>query len=47
MKALTLGPVRRSDVAAVMQRDDATSTRLVADLVADGLCLDADPLTLP
>lgn len=38
MKALTAGPVALADVAAVMQRDEATAQRLVAALVAEGLC---------
>ena len=38
MKALTVGPVALADVAAVMQRDEATAERLVAGLVAEGLC---------
>lgn len=47
MKALTLGPVARADAPTVMQRDDVTARRLVADLVAEALCRDSDPLTLP
>jgi len=38
MQALSRGTVRRSDIARVMQRDDATATRLLADLVEEGLC---------
>jgi A/G-specific adenine glycosylase len=38
MKALADGPVLRDDVARVMQRDAATGERLVASLIADGLC---------
>jgi A/G-specific adenine glycosylase len=38
MKALSAGPVRRSDVAAVMQRDDLTAKRLLAALADEGLC---------
>ena len=38
MRALTAGPVRRTDVAAVMQRDEATAQRLLADLIGEGLC---------
>lgn len=48
MKALGDGPVAVTDAPAVMQRDAATADRLVADLVADGLCtLDATTLRLP
>ena len=38
MKALSVGPVERADVAAVMQRDEAVAGRLVAGLVDDRLC---------
>lgn len=38
MKALTAGPVPRTEVAAIMQRDEETATRLLDALVADGLC---------
>jgi A/G-specific adenine glycosylase len=38
MNALSAGHVAEHDVPAVMQRSDATATRLVDDLVADGLC---------
>jgi A/G-specific adenine glycosylase len=38
MKALSVGPVPRRDVAAIMQRDEATAIRLLDALVADGLC---------
>jgi A/G-specific adenine glycosylase len=48
MKALSRGPVARRDVAAIMQRDDATSTRLLGALVADGLCVaGTDTVVLP
>lgn len=47
LKALGAGPVARADASLVMQRDATTAMRLVADLVADGLCTDSDPLTLP
>lgn len=48
MKALGDGPVAVDDVAAVMQRDEATADRLVADLVNDGLCTRNGPtLHLP
>lgn len=39
MKALGDGPVERADVARVMQRDQATAHRLVAALIAEGLCI--------
>ena len=38
MRALGRGIVRRCDIAGVMQRDDATAARLLADLVGEGLC---------
>lgn len=38
MNALSAGPVRRSDVTAVMQRDEETAARLLAALIAEGLC---------
>ncbi len=38
MRALSRGTVRRSDIAVVMQRDDATAARLLANLVDEGLC---------
>jgi A/G-specific adenine glycosylase len=38
MKALGNGPVRRSDVAAVMERDQEVATRLLSALENDGLC---------
>lgn len=47
MRALSAGPVRRSDVAGVMQRDATTSARLLDALVAEGLCAAGDPVTLP
>jgi A/G-specific adenine glycosylase len=48
MKALAAGPVRRSDAAAIMQRDEATSVRLVDALVAEGLCrADRTTIRLP
>ena len=37
LKLLTNGPVDASVAAGVMQRDDATATRLIDSLVADGL----------
>jgi A/G-specific adenine glycosylase len=45
MKALAAGPVTCSDVASLMGRDTATATRLVAALLAEGLC-QADRTTL-
>lgn len=45
MKALGEGSVRRSDVAAIMQRNDATADRLIDALVAEGLC-QPDQLTI-
>lgn len=48
MKALSVGPVDRVDVAAIMQRDHDDATRLVRDLVAEGLCRSTGAmLTLP
>ena len=38
LKALTSGPVDRSDVSTVMQREPDVADRLVADLLAEGLC---------
>ncbi len=38
MKALSMGPVDRSAVAAVMARDEATAGRLLDDLLREGLC---------
>ena len=45
MKALSAGPVRHEDVAAVMHRDTGTAERLLADLVDEGLC-QPDRLTI-
>ncbi|MEZ5296827.1 MAG: A/G-specific adenine glycosylase [Ilumatobacteraceae bacterium] len=48
MKALNDGPVAVADVAQVMQRDTDTATRLLQDLVADGLVdLHATTVALP
>ncbi len=48
MKALSGGPVRTDRVAGVMQRDAATSERLVAALVDERLCMrDGPALRLP
>lgn len=48
MKALSAGPVRRTDVAGVMQRSPQTAERLLDALVAEGLCqLDDDAIRLP
>ena len=38
MKALSSGPVVLDDVASIMQRDQVVVTRLVRDLVREGLC---------
>lgn len=38
MKALSAGPVDRSCVAEIMQRDAAVADRLVDDLTTEGLC---------
>jgi A/G-specific adenine glycosylase len=38
MKALSAGPVRCSDVASVMERDEQTASRLVAALLTEGMC---------
>jgi len=48
MKALTSGPVDRSDVSAVMQREPDVADRLVADLLTEGLCqMDRSTIRLP
>ena len=48
LKALSAGPVPRRDAATIMQRDDLTTSRLIDDLVAEGLCERAGPhLHLP
>jgi A/G-specific adenine glycosylase len=48
MKALSSGRVAERDVGAVMHRSDEVATRLVDDLVADGLCRrDGSTITLP
>ncbi|MFM2078919.1 MAG: hypothetical protein RJA49_2809, partial [Actinomycetota bacterium] len=47
-KALTMAPVRESDVAAVMQRDRRVGGPLVESLLADGLVVrDGAMLRLP
>jgi len=38
LEALVDGPVRRAQVAGVMQRDQPTADRLVCSLIEDGLC---------
>ena len=48
MKAMSAGPVQQADVAAVMGRDDETASRLVAALLAEGMCqTDRAALRLP
>ncbi len=48
MKALATGPVVRTAVAAIMQRDDETAERLVAALIDEDLCQpDRSTLRLP
>lgn len=48
MRALTAGQVPRRDVAAIMQRDEATAVRLLHALVAEGLCrVDGATVRLP
>ena len=48
MRALSHAPVERLAVRAVMERDRATADRLLATLVADGLCVvDAGEVRLP
>lgn len=48
MKAIGEGPLRRSDAARLMGRDEPTTARLIADLVGEGLCrADGDLLRLP
>ena len=38
MRALSVGPVERTQVAGVMQRSRATAERLLDDLAGEGLC---------
>ena len=45
MKALSAGPVSRSAVASVMQRDEERASRLVEALIEEGMC-QIDRLTL-
>ena len=45
LDALVRGPVASAEAPAIMQRDAATTARLVADLIADDLC-QPDRLTL-
>jgi A/G-specific adenine glycosylase len=45
MKALSAGPISRSEVASVMQRDEERASRLVAALIEEGMC-QTDRLTL-
>jgi A/G-specific adenine glycosylase len=48
MKAMSAGPVPHADAAAVMGRDDETASRLVAALLAEGMCeTDRAALRLP
>lgn len=48
VKALTAGPVERSMVSAVMQRDGAVACRLLDDLLREGLCrADRSTIRLP
>ena len=48
MRALTAGPVARTDVPSVMGRDAIVAERLVADLLAERLCEQVDStLRLP
>jgi A/G-specific adenine glycosylase len=48
IKALSDGPVRRSDVATVMQRDEVVASRLLAALEQEGLCqADRSTIRLP
>lgn len=47
MKALSAGPVRRCDVAEIMQRDPEVAARLLTALIAERLCQGGDTLTLP
>ena len=42
LAALGSGPVAVADAAVVMRRSEATATRLVASLIADGLCVRRD-----
>jgi A/G-specific adenine glycosylase len=45
MKAMSRGPVQRSDAASVMERDGETASRLIEALIREGLC-QPDRLTL-
>jgi A/G-specific adenine glycosylase len=48
MSALSDGRVSARDVAAIMQRSDEIATRLVDDMVAEGLCRrDGSTISLP
>ena len=48
MKALSCGPVERSCVPSIMQRDADVAERLVGDLAAEGLCdVTATTVTFP
>ena len=45
MKALSEGPIGRSEVSSIMQRPEAVADRLLIDLIRDGLC-EVDRLTI-
>ncbi|MGA1074692.1 MAG: A/G-specific adenine glycosylase [Ilumatobacteraceae bacterium] len=48
LRALSDGAVERTEVAAIMQRDEETAERLIAALAGEGLCLDEGRrITLP
>lgn len=48
MRALVAGPVARTDVARIMDRDESVAGRLIEALIADGLCHETGAtLTLP
>lgn len=48
MKALSAGPVGRASAPSVMGRDRDTASRLIGDLVAEGLCeVDRSVIRLP
>lgn len=48
MQALSSGEVDRAEVAGIMRRDDPTAERLLAALIAEGLCeIDGELVALP
>lgn len=48
MQALSSGDVDRAEVAGIMRRDDPTAERLLAALIAEGMCeIDGELVALP